>query len=121
MKRGTKFVWGSGGVAAVAVLGVSVLLPVQGTGSHEPCCFANQRYDGVCTVVPGEGETCDSILAYLNDPMSSGKTYCGNSQIRGGWSRVDCTAGKSGIRGAAKAPATRTTGSSAHGVEGGTR
>jgi len=95
MKRVSTLGWGAAGVAVVAVVGLAVLLPALGTGSEEPCCFANERYDGVCTVVPGEGETCGSILAYLNDPMSTGKTYCGSTQIRGGWSRVDCTTGKS--------------------------
>jgi len=29
-------------------------------------------------------------LAYLNTPLSVGKTYCDNSRIRGGWDRVNC-------------------------------
>jgi hypothetical protein len=77
------------------VVGLAVLVPVLVAGSAEPCCFANDRYEGTCTVIPGEGETCDSILAYLNNPMSAGKTYCGNTKIRGGWAQVDCSTGKS--------------------------
>lgn len=57
---------------------------------QSPCCFANPRYSGVCQVVPGEGESCSSILAYLNNQNSVGKSYCGNTTIRGGWSQVDC-------------------------------
>lgn len=54
------------------------------------CCFVNPNYQGVCTVTPAEGESCDEILAYLNTPLSVGKTYCENSRIRGGWERVNC-------------------------------
>jgi hypothetical protein len=47
-------------------------------------------------VKPEEGETCATILTYLNDPMSEGKTYCGSTAIRGGWQEVVCEAPKSG-------------------------
>jgi hypothetical protein len=59
----------------------------------DPCCFTNPRYTGVCTVVPDADETCSSILAYLNNQNSVGKTYCGNTTIRGGWRTVDCAGG----------------------------
>jgi len=54
------------------------------------CCFENPRYSGTCEVTPGEDETCGSILSYLNNPNSMGKGYCGNTNIRGGWSQVAC-------------------------------
>ena len=54
------------------------------------CCFTNPQYSGVCSVDPGEGETCTTILDYLNNPQSQGKTYCGNTSIRGGWKESDC-------------------------------
>jgi len=54
------------------------------------CCFANPEYAGVCVVQPGEGETCASVLAYLNNPRSQGKSYCGNTSVRGGWKQVEC-------------------------------
>jgi hypothetical protein len=54
------------------------------------CCFTNPRYEGICTVQPAGEETCDSILAYLNNPNSSGKSYCGGTAIRGGWKPVKC-------------------------------
>jgi len=73
--------------AAVAV----VLVAVQAT-AVEPCCFTNQRYSGVCQVVPAEDETCGSILSYLNTPNSTGKGYCAGTDIRGGWTQVDCKA-----------------------------
>ena len=44
----------------------------------------------MCVVEPGENETCASILAYLNNPQSQGKTYCGNTNVRGGWRKVSC-------------------------------
>lgn len=58
--------------------------------SRPSCCFTNPQYSGVCAVEPGEDETCSSILAYLNNPRSQGKTYCGSTSIRGGWKQVTC-------------------------------
>jgi hypothetical protein len=58
-----------------------------------PCCFAHPRYAGVCAVHPGRGETCTNILSYLNKPRSIGKTYCKNTTVRGGWTRVGCIIG----------------------------
>jgi hypothetical protein len=58
--------------------------------SRPPCCFTNPQYSGTCAVEPAEGETCTTILEYLNSPQSQGKTYCGNTSIRGGWKPVKC-------------------------------
>jgi hypothetical protein len=58
--------------------------------SEETCCFSNPAYSGVCEVQPAEGETCEGILAYLNNPMAQGKDYCGGTQVRGGWTQVKC-------------------------------
>ena len=55
-----------------------------------PCCFENPRFSGTCQVTPGENESCSSILGYLNNPNSVGKTYCGNTKVRGGWTQVSC-------------------------------
>ncbi len=55
-----------------------------------PCCFENPRFSGTCQVTPGEDESCSSILGYLNNPNSVGKTYCGNTKVRGGWTQVSC-------------------------------
>lgn len=62
----------------------------QSVDSRPPCCFTNRAFVGVCSVQPGEKETCASILEYLDDPRSQGKDYCGNTTIRGGWAQVDC-------------------------------
>ena len=86
----------SGGVrtgflaAAAAVVALAVIAPDRTAGSGEPCCFANERYAGICSVTPSEGETCATVLDYLNNPMSTGKSYCGGTDIRGGWTRVEC-------------------------------
>jgi hypothetical protein len=56
-----------------------------------PCCFERLGYQGVCHVTPAEGETCESILKYLNSPGTVGKDYCGGSKLRGDWKAVDCT------------------------------
>ncbi len=61
-----------------------------GSEARDKCCFENSRYAGVCVVQPGEEETCASILEYLNNPVSSGKSYCGFTDIRGGWKEVSC-------------------------------
>ena len=71
-----------------AVLAVPLL--VAAAAAKKPCCFTNPQYTGVCVVQPGEGETCTSILDYLNNPQSQGKTYCGNTSIRGGWKQAEC-------------------------------
>jgi hypothetical protein len=55
------------------------------------CCFTNPKYAGVCEVTPGEDETCSSILEYLNNPNSVGKSYC-STNMRGGWQEADCGA-----------------------------
>ena len=52
--------------------------------------FENPRFSGVGEVTPGPEETCGDILAYLNNPNSVGKTYCGNTKVRGGWTQVQC-------------------------------
>ncbi len=54
------------------------------------CCFSNPSYAGVCRVKPAEGETCGSILKYLNTMLSTGKSYCNNTEIRGGWKPAAC-------------------------------
>jgi hypothetical protein len=54
------------------------------------CCFTNRAFTGVCRVRPAEDETCATILAYLNNPQSQGKAYCGGTTIRSGWQQVSC-------------------------------
>ena len=60
------------------------------TIQNAPCCFENPRFSGTCEVTPGEGESCGSILGYLNNPNSVGKNYCGSTKVRGGWNQVTC-------------------------------
>ncbi len=62
----------------------------QAETSKKPCCFQNPGYAGTCKVQPAEDETCASILAYLNNPMAEGKSYCGGTTVRGGWTEVPC-------------------------------
>ncbi|MCU0291009.1 MAG: hypothetical protein MUF10_03335 [Thermoanaerobaculaceae bacterium] len=99
----------AGGVAAVVagVVVASATLLAALAGAAEPCCFANDRYEGNCMVVPGEGESCQSILAYLNNPLSTGKSYCGSTSVRGGWVQVDCTTGKPLVQHGASGSAAR--------------
>jgi hypothetical protein len=59
--------------------------------SRVSCCFTNPAYSGICVVTPEKDETCATILAYLNDPQSQGKTYCHNTSLRGGWAQVACS------------------------------
>ena len=68
----------------------------QEAGSQDPrphCCFVNPRYVGTCDVEPTKDETCASILEYLNNPMSLGKTYCNSTNVRGGWKSEPCEPG----------------------------
>ena len=57
------------------------------------CCFENPRSVGTCEVDPAKDETCASILEYLNNPMSQGKTYCNSTNVRGGWKSEPCEPG----------------------------
>ncbi len=77
-----------------AVTGIVVILSILLARAAAPCCFTNGRYEGVCKVTPAKGETCQDILDYLNNPVSVGKSYCGGTTLRGGWSVVDCVKGK---------------------------
>lgn len=79
---------------AVTVLALFLLGFASLEDEEKKCCYTNSHgYQGVCEVTPGEGETCESILAYLNNPQSVGKTYCGNTKVRGGWKNVPCEKG----------------------------
>jgi hypothetical protein len=66
--------------------------PVPTPDPSAPCCFTNPSWTGVCEVVPTGDETCASILDYLNDQRSAGKTYCNHTDLRGGWKPVQCPA-----------------------------
>ena len=73
---------------------VRSLVAVGAAQQPAPCCFDREGYPGVCTVQPAPGESCESILQYLNSPNTMGKTYCGGSRFRGGWTLVDCARGR---------------------------
>ena len=93
-------------IAALALAGASSVLdrgtvveaspwtdpPARDEQSAAPatCCFTNPQYAGVCAVTPADEETCASILAYLNNPQSQGKSYCASTAIRGGWKQSKC-------------------------------
>jgi hypothetical protein len=68
----------------------------QDPSPREDCCFNNRAFSGVCVVKPAEDETCATILAYLNNPRSQGKDYCGKTAIRGGWQQTACEVPQSG-------------------------
>ena len=68
----------------------AVSVGAAGASAAETCCYANFRFSGPCVVTLAPGETCSSVLAYLNDLSSSGKTYCGSTPIRRGWSHTTC-------------------------------
>ena len=84
-------------IATVATCTAAGAGAMTGTGNESTtldassdCCFANPRYTGICRVTPAPDESCADILAYLNNQASVGKTYCGNTKVRGGWTEVDC-------------------------------
>lgn len=82
--------------AFAMLLLVAASAPVAPTQDPPPprCCFTNPRYAGTCQVQPAKDESCGQILAYLNNPMSQGKSYCGSTTLRGGWQSVACEAKK---------------------------
>lgn len=72
------------------LLAVPLALAAAAQADPARCCFTNQAYSGVCEVTPAKDETCADILSYLNNPQSSGKSYCGGTNVRGGWESVTC-------------------------------
>ena len=79
--------------AAVVALTAAIRTPTASSQTETPapaCCFTNPRHTGVCEVQPQEGETCASILAYLNNTQAVGKAYCGNTAVRRGWTQATC-------------------------------
>lgn len=86
-------------VATVASVLVFSPTPVEAQQTHvspvpkETCCFNNFRYAGTCQVVPRQGQYCQNILTYLNNFSSSGESYCSTTNIRGGWTEIDCASG----------------------------
>jgi hypothetical protein len=91
MKRTQRFTTAMVCVLCLAgVAGADTAEEAQPVTQQEPCCFENPRFSGTCSVTPGEGESCSSILGYLNNPNSVGKSYCGNTKVRGGWTQVSC-------------------------------
>ena len=83
--------------AAAMALAVAATIPVlaetpaaETSTGGDKCCFSNPRYSGMCEVTTGPDETCSDVLAYLNNQASVGKTYCGNTKVRGGWAQVEC-------------------------------
>jgi len=79
--------------AAAAALGLG-LSGSAGHAAHRSCCYTHPQYAGVCQVKPAKDETCDSILAYLNNAAAQGKSYCSNTAVRVGWEQVACGAKK---------------------------
>lgn len=111
MRSGGRFTRGRAGAGVAAVLaGAAATLIAGETGPAMPaparcravslvtgeeptrrdCCFTNPAYGGVCVVEPAGEETCASILAYLNNEQSTGRSYCRRTNIRGGWRQVQC-------------------------------
>src|SRR5262245_8294969 len=98
-------------------LGLAFLLLSAGTvlAEGDKCCFTNQSFTGVCEQTPAPGETCQSILDYLNAPNSAGKSYCGGTTIRGGWQQTTCSAAPKAQGADAGEPATATGCRAGHG------
>jgi ketosteroid isomerase-like protein len=87
-------------VLALAAVAALQLAPTQASAQtalspvpKEDCCFSNFRFAGGCRVTPRQGQYCQNILSYLNSLGSAGEAYCGSTNIRGGWTLVDCATG----------------------------
>jgi hypothetical protein len=76
-------------IAGVATAGAEPPATATAIG-NDTCCFSNPSYSGTCEVTTGPDESCSDVVAYLNNQMSVGKTYCENTKIRGGWTQVEC-------------------------------
>jgi ketosteroid isomerase-like protein len=69
---------------------LAVFFAPQIVQAQDTCCFNNFRFAGGCQVHPAKGETCTSVLSYLNSFDSVGAYYCGNTTVRGGWTLISC-------------------------------
>jgi hypothetical protein len=78
------------GTRAEATAPLACAAPAADQDPRPSCCFTNARYVGTCEVEPAKDTTCAAVLDYLNNPQSQGKSYCGNTSIRGGWQQVAC-------------------------------
>ena len=79
-------------IFAVALVS-AVLLASGAQANTNLCCFNNWRYSGTCIAQIGPDQKCGDVLGVLNNPMSVATTYCGGTQVRGGWSTVNCGGG----------------------------
>jgi hypothetical protein len=77
-------------IAAIAGFAAAEETELTSSLQQQRCCFENPRFSGTCEVTPGPEESCSDVLAYLNNPKSVGKNYCGNTKVRGGWTQVSC-------------------------------
>ncbi len=75
------------------VLASSVLSASGAQAETKLCCFNNWRYSGTCVAQIGENQVCGDVLGVLNNPMSAATSYCGGTQLRGGWAAVECGSG----------------------------
>jgi uncharacterized protein (TIGR02246 family) len=76
--------------AVLAALPAALAAATAVASAAEPCCLANFRFAGGCVVVPGESETCQGVLDYLNRFDTVGRSYCGSTTVRGGWTLTQC-------------------------------
>jgi hypothetical protein len=81
-------------VFAVALVS-TLLLASSAEASATLCCFNNWRFSGTCIAQIGQDQRCGDVLGILNNPMSTTTTYCGGTQVRGGWTTVNCGGGGS--------------------------
>lgn len=79
-----------------ALVALVVLAGFGAEAGARQCCFTNPGFTGTCKVTLPEAEQCSAVLDYLNTPNSTGRSYCSSTEIRGGWSPVDCLAADQG-------------------------
>jgi len=85
-------------LTAMGVVLATMLVPasIASASGTKICCFNNWRYSGTCVVQIGKDQQCGDILSFINNPMDV-STYCGGgaggSNVRGGWSMLDCGGG----------------------------
>ena len=86
---------GNAFVSSVAAAALALALFSASTARAETklCCYNNWRYSGTCVVQIAGNQVCGDVLGALNNPMSATTTYCGGTQLRGGWAVVECGGG----------------------------
>jgi len=74
----------------LGILVVAAPAVLAGASETKLCCFNNWRFAGTCVTQIAKDQVCGDVLSVLNNMQAAATTYCGGSQVRGGWTEIEC-------------------------------